>query len=122
MAPDLVAPVALGLAVMLVAAKLGGDLAMRRGKVAVLGELLAGVVLGNVPWGDVAWLRDDPSIDVFARVGALVLLFDVGLELTAGEVVAVGRSAVVVAVLGTAGSLACGWAAGRGLRPDATTA
>ena len=42
-APDRVVPVALGLAVILVAAKIGGDVAVRFGQVAVLGELLAGV-------------------------------------------------------------------------------
>ena len=79
---DPVAPVALGLAVILVVSKIGGDLAIRLGQVAVLGELVAGVLLGNVLRGPgVAWLKTDPSIDIFARFGALVLLFEVGLEL-----------------------------------------
>src|SRR5258707_15054996 len=84
---DRVAPVALGLAVILVAANVGGHIAVRLGQVAVLGELLAGVLLGNLPGlGALRSLPDDPSIDIIARIGALVLLFDVGLELTVREV------------------------------------
>jgi Kef-type K+ transport system membrane component KefB len=116
---DRVAPVALGLALILVAAKVGGHVAVRFGQVAVLGELLAGVVLGNVPGLDVPrWLSGDPSIDIISRIGALVLLFDVGLELTVREFFAVGRSAAAVAIFGTLFSLACGWLAARALRPD----
>ncbi len=91
---DRVAPVAFGLALILVAANLCGHAAIRLGQVAVLGDLLAGVVLGNLPGLGVLRLPYDPSIDMIARLGALVLLFDVGLELTAREVFAVGRTAV----------------------------
>lgn len=119
-ASDRVAPVALGLALILVVAKVGGHLAVRLGQVAVLGELLSGVALGNVPGlHALALLPDDPSIDIIARIGALVLLFDVGLELTVGEVFAVGRSAASVALFGTLFSLACGWLVTRAIRPDA---
>src|SRR5256885_3675763 len=44
---DPVARIALFLACVLVAAKLGGELAVRAGQPAVLGELVAGIVLGN---------------------------------------------------------------------------
>jgi len=116
---DRVAPVAFGLGVILVAAKVGGHIAVRLGQVAVLGELTAGVLLGNLPALDATWMAEDPSIDIIARLGALVLLFDVGLELTTKEVFAVGRSAVAVAVLGTLFSFGCGWAAARVTCPSA---
>jgi hypothetical protein len=45
---DPITQVVLLLAVILVAAKLGGELAVRLGQPAVLGELVAGVVLGNL--------------------------------------------------------------------------
>jgi Kef-type K+ transport system membrane component KefB len=81
------------------------------------------VVLGNLPGTDaLRWLRDDPSIDVFARVGALVLLFDVGRELTVREVYGVGRSAVLVAVVGTIASFVCGGLASVAVRPSASLA
>jgi Kef-type K+ transport system membrane component KefB len=117
---DRVAPVAFGLALLLIVAKLGGHLAIRLGQVAVLGELVAGVALGNLPGlGGLQWLRTDPSIDMFARVGALVLLFDVGLELTVPEVFAVGRTAAAVATLGTAFSFVCGSIVAALMLPDA---
>jgi Kef-type K+ transport system membrane component KefB len=117
-ASDRVANVAFGLALILVAANLGGHIAVRLGQVAVLGELLAGVLLGNVPGvHPLRCLLDDPSIDVIARLGALVLLFDVGLELTVRDVFAVGRSAIAVAVSGTIFSLACGWVVTSVIRP-----
>jgi Kef-type K+ transport system membrane component KefB len=118
---DRVAPVAFGLALILVLANLCGHAAIRLGQVAVLGELLAGVVLGNLPGLGVLRLPDDPSIDMIARLGALVLLFDVGLELTAREVFAVGRTALAVAICGTVFSLACGWLVGGAIRRSAST-
>ncbi len=117
---DRVAPVAIGLALILVAANVGGHVAVRFGQAAVLGELLAGVVIGNVPgFGVLRRLPEDPSIDIFGRVGALVLLFDVGLELTVRDVFAVGRSAAAVAIAGTAVSFAGGWLVAATVRPDA---
>jgi Kef-type K+ transport system membrane component KefB len=120
--PDGVSRAALCLAVILLAANLGGHLAVRTGQVAVLGELLAGVMLGNAPGFDVLrWIREDPSIDMFARFGALLLLFDVGLELTVREVATTGRSALLVAVLGTVASFLCGTLASLLLRAGAST-
>jgi Kef-type K+ transport system membrane component KefB len=112
---DRLASLALGLAIVLLAAKLAGHAAVRLGQVAVLGELLAGVLLGNMP--GMAWLRDDASIDVLAQLGSLVLLFDVGLELTVRDVFDVGWSAASVAALGTACSFGFGFLTAVWLRP-----
>src|SRR5512144_2273417 len=82
---DPVAPVLLALAVILVAAKLGGDLAARLSQPAVLGELVAGVVVGNldlVGFHGLSWLQGHPGVDIVARLGVVVLLFQVGLEST----------------------------------------
>jgi Kef-type K+ transport system membrane component KefB len=51
----------------------------------------------------------------------LILLFEVGLETTVGEVVQVGLASARVAVLGTVGTLLVGWAATAAAVPDATT-
>jgi Kef-type K+ transport system membrane component KefB len=78
----------------------------------VLGELVAGIVLSALP--GVSFFRDlgsDPAVDVLARLGAIVLLFDAGLLLRARDVFQVGRSAARVAGIGTAASLVLGWAA-----------
>jgi Kef-type K+ transport system membrane component KefB len=75
---DPVATVLLALAIILAAAKLGGDLATRVGQPSVLGELLVGVVLGNLTlanYGGLEYLETDPSIDMLALLGVIVLLF-----------------------------------------------
>lgn len=98
---DPVASVAIALVVILLAAKFGGDLATRVGQPAVLGELLVGVVLGNLTLVGVSaieHIKTDPSLDMLARIGVLILLFEVGLESTVGQMLKVGLSSFLVAV------------------------
>jgi Na+:H+ antiporter len=100
---------ALGLTVLLTAAIAGGHLAARAGQPPVLGELLAGVVIANLPGlGVIQFIATDPYIDILAQIGMLLLLFAVGLELSVGELFEVGWSALLVAVLGTVASLSAG--------------
>ncbi len=117
---DPVAFVALALAVILVAAKLGGHVAQRIGQPAVLGELLVGIVLGNLGLSGVDWLepiKSDRTIDVLARLGVIILLFEVGLESTVREMLHVGGRALLVAVLGVVVPWLLGWAVGAALLP-----
>jgi Kef-type K+ transport system membrane component KefB len=107
-AADPVARLGLSIAIILTVAKVGGDLATRARQPAVLGELLGGLLLGSVPLPLFAQLRTDPDVDLLARLGVLVLLFEVGLEATVRDVMRVGASAAAVAVLGTLGTLAAG--------------
>lgn len=119
---DPAAPVVLWLAVILVAAKLGGHLAVRLGQPAVLGELLAGVVLGNLSLAGVdafTPLAHDAFIDMFARVGVIILLFEVGLESTVPQMLKVGASAALVACIGVFVPFAAGYVATRLLLPQA---
>src|SRR5689334_20951565 len=88
-----VAHVALLVAIVLVAAKVGGELAARLRQPPVLGELLAGLALGVAPWEPFRSLATDRYVDILAQLGALVLLFEVGLETTFGELRAVGAAA-----------------------------
>lgn len=109
------------LVVILLAAKLMGSLAIRVRQPAVLGELLAGVVLGNLALAGIAGLEGlatDPSIDMLARLGVLVLLFEVGLESTVRDMMKVGLSSLLVAVLGVVTPMALGWGVGAWLLPD----
>lgn len=118
---DPVASVALWLVIILLAAKLGGDLAVRIGQPAVLGELLVGVLLGNLTLtGFAAFepIENDAFIDMFARIGVLVLLFEVGLESTVGQMFRVGWSALLVAALGVVMPFVLGWGAGAWLLPS----
>jgi Kef-type K+ transport system membrane component KefB len=110
----------MALAVILAAAKLAGDLAMRLGQPAVLGELVAGVVLGNlrlvgVPWFDA--FATNPSIDILAQLGVLILLFQVGLESTVRDMMKVGGQSLLVALLGVVTPFAMGWGVGAVLLP-----
>src|SRR6516162_3944808 len=94
------AMVVLYLAIILLAAKGGGDLAIRVGQPAVLGELIVGIILGNLSLAGFARLdaiKTDRSIDMLSRIGVLILLFEVGLESTVAQMMSVGLSAFVVA-------------------------
>jgi len=101
----------LSLAMLVTAAKIGGDLAGRFGQPAVLGELAAGVLLGNLPGLEpLQYLASDSYLDTFARLGMLLMLFEVGLDLSVRELFAVGASSLLVAMCGTTASFALGWA------------
>ncbi|HXX69161.1 MAG TPA: cation:proton antiporter [Polyangiaceae bacterium] len=105
---DAISRLGLSVAILLVAAKLGGEVAVRLGQSAVLGELLAGVLLGSIPLHFFVEVRTDPYVDMLARLGILVLLFEVGLGSTIRDVASVAAAATAVAALGTLGSLAFG--------------
>jgi Kef-type K+ transport system membrane component KefB len=120
---DIVAAVALALAVILIAAKVGGDLAARIGQPPVLGELIIGIVLGNLSLLGIQaldFVKTDPSIDMLARLGVLILLFEVGLESTVAQMLRVGLSSFIVACLGVAAPFALGWGVGAWLLPEAS--
>ncbi len=113
--------VILALAVILAAAKFAGALAVRIGQPAVLGELLAGVVLGNLHlagFDGAEAVEGNPTIDVLAQLGVIVLLFEVGLESTVRDMLRVGLPSLLVAVLGVVTPFALGWATGALLLPD----
>ena len=112
--------VVLALAAILAGAKLGGHVAVRLGQPAVLGELVVGVLLGNLDLLGLGWFRaltTDPSVGMLAQIGVLLLLFDVGLESTVREMLQVGAIAALVAVLGVAAPFALGWGVGALLLP-----
>ncbi|NNK49930.1 MAG: cation:proton antiporter [Gemmatimonadetes bacterium] len=90
------------LIVILLSGKFLGELVERRGQPAVLGELVAGVILG----GSVLGVIPDPGtemyeiIHVFAEIGVSILLFEIGLETDLKEMFSVGRTASAVALIG----------------------
>jgi Kef-type K+ transport system membrane component KefB len=114
---DELSQLALGLAIIVSAALLGGHLAVRFGQPAVLGELLAGVLLGNLHLGRLQFLGSDPHLDILSRLGMLLLLFQVGLDLSVRDLFEVGSSSLVVALIGTIASLAIGTATAAALMP-----
>ena len=95
------AGVLLVLAAMLIAAKIGGALAEWIGQPAVLGELVAGVVLGGSLLGIVPQTGTGAGfVSSMAEIGVILLLFEIGLETDLGEMFRVGRSSLAVAVVG----------------------
>jgi Kef-type K+ transport system membrane component KefB len=118
---DPVTPIVLTLAVILAAAKLAGHSAERFGQPAVLGELVVGIVLGNVDLFGLGWFQQietNPTIDILARLGVIILLFEVGLESTVRDMLKVGLPSLLVALLGVVTPFALGWGVGFLLLPD----
>jgi Kef-type K+ transport system membrane component KefB len=118
---DPVTAVAFALAIVLVAAKLAGHVAIRLGQPAVLGELIAGVALGSLDIAGIGWfsaIETNEMVDVLARLGVVILLFEVGLESTVGDMLRVGLPSLLVAVLGVVVPFALGWGVGALLLPD----
>jgi Kef-type K+ transport system membrane component KefB len=101
-------PQFLGLLVLLFgAARVLGGLAQRIGQPAVLGELLAGVIMGASVLGVL-----DTRSEVFhllAELGVIVLLFEIGLETDLRKLLQVGGAATVVAVIGVVLPFAMGY-------------
>jgi Kef-type K+ transport system membrane component KefB len=109
---DPVVPVLIHFSVILLAAKIGAEIFERIRQPAVLGELIFGILIGNLGlvfngYGMFDALRVENIseswavvIDVFARIGVILLLFEVGLESSLGEMKKVGSSSAIVALAG----------------------
>ncbi len=82
----------------IVATKLFGELAQRIGQPSVLGELLAGVVLGASVLG--VFDPSDHALHAFAELGILILLFQIGLHTNLRALARVGSTALVVGIVG----------------------
>ncbi|MGH2709248.1 MAG: cation:proton antiporter, partial [Actinomycetota bacterium] len=100
----------LALAAILVAAKLLGELAERIGQPAVLGELVAGVLLGGSVFGVVPTEGVGAElIHVLAELGVILLLFEIGLETDLREMFRVGPASLAVATVGVVLPFALGY-------------
>lgn len=90
------------IAVLLLAAKLS-SLIERIGQPAVLGEMLIGVVLGNLALVGLTFfepIKQNEIIRFLSEFGVIILLFQVGLESNVRDMSKVGLSALMVAVVG----------------------
>src|SRR5881397_2262302 len=105
-----------------VAAKLGGELMGRLGQPPVLGELLMGVVLGNLNLFGLTLLnplKESASLAVLAEIGAIMLLFEVGVESDLVQLLAVGWSSLLVATLGVIAPMLLGYFVSAHFLPNA---
>ncbi len=92
----------LWIAVILIAAKISG-LVERWGQPSVLGELVIGVIIGNLALLGLHWfepIKADPIIAFLAELGVVILLFQIGLESNIAKMKQVGMRAFMVATIG----------------------
>jgi Kef-type K+ transport system membrane component KefB len=83
--------------VVLLAAKLGDELFRRLHQPTIIGEILAGVIVGPSVLGLV---EPDEVLEVFAEMGVVFLLFWVGLETRLSDLRAVGAVALRAGLFG----------------------
>lgn len=92
----------LALFVLLLAAKVGEEVFRRLGQPGIVGELVGGFVVGPYALGLVSSAALEPggAVAVFAELGAIILLFHVGLEVRTDDLLSVGRPALATALIG----------------------
>lgn len=111
--------VMLGLFLLFVGAKLGEEVARRLGQPAVVGELVGGFLVGP---GALALVTPGETAAVLAEIGVVILLFSVGLEVRLDDLLAVGRPAVLTAMIAMILPIVAGVAVGLFLGEGAFTA
>ena len=96
----------LTLFVMMAAAKVMAEIFERLRQPAVVGEILAGVLIGPSVLG---WIRPSELTNTLAEIGIIFLLFAVGLETKPRDILNVGKTAAIVAVLGVVAPFVAGY-------------
>ena len=110
------------LAAMILVAKLGGEVAVRLNQPAVLGELCAGILLGNLYLLGVDTFHGAAElvpVEFLAELGVVLLLFEVGLESTLTEMKAVAPTSGLVAIIGVIVPMLLGYGTSAWLIPGA---
>ncbi|MCL1901822.1 MAG: cation:proton antiporter [Endomicrobia bacterium] len=87
----------ISLAVILVSAKIFGEIAVRFGQSAIIGEILAGVIIGP---SVLALVTETPVLTNISELGAIILLFEVGVSSDIKELAKAGGWAAAVAFTG----------------------
>lgn len=111
--------VMLGLFLLFVGAKVGEEVARRLGQPAVVGELVGGFLVGP---GALGLVTPGETAAVLAEIGVVILLFSVALEVRLDDLLAVGRPAVLTAVIAMILPIVAGLAVGLVLGEGAFTA
>lgn len=103
-APELSLPLAM--LMVFGSAKLMAELFERFHQPGIVGEILAGAIIGPSVLG---WISPNPTLSALADLGVMFLLFGVGLEVKAAELVKVGGTATIVAAAGVIVPFFAGW-------------
>jgi Kef-type K+ transport system membrane component KefB len=96
----------LAMLVVFASAKLLGEVFERLGQPGIVGEILAGILIGPHVLG---WMAPNEVLTILADLGVMFLLFRVGLEVKASELLQVGGTALGVAVAGVLLPFGMGW-------------
>lgn len=100
------AEIPLAMLIVFGSAKLLAELFERMGQPGIVGEILAGVLIGP---SVLAWIRPNEVLTALSELGVMFLLFRVGLEVKSSELMKVGPIASLVALLGVVVPFALGW-------------
>lgn len=87
-------------------AKLLAEILERFHQPGLIGEILAGILLGP---GVLGWIAPNDVLSALANLGAIFLLFEIGLEVRSSELLKVGGTALVIATLGVIVPFVAGW-------------
>src|ERR1700704_6398393 len=101
-------PAAIPLAMLIVfgSAKLLAEIFERLDQPGIVGEILAGVLIGP---SVLNWIAPNLLLTSLADLGVMFLLFRVGLEVKSSELIRVGGTAFLVATIGVIVPFVCGW-------------
>ena len=100
------AQIPLSMLVVFASAKLLSEIFERFGQPGIIGEILAGILIGPHVLG---WMAPNEILNILSDLGVMFLLFRVGLEVRASELIQVGGTAMLVAVGGVIVPFLAGW-------------
>ncbi|MFV2004175.1 MAG: cation:proton antiporter [Gammaproteobacteria bacterium] len=95
------------LLIILLAARLFAELAVRLKSPSVIGELFAGIVIGPSLFG---WIEPVDALKLMAEIGIILLLFEVGLDTDIKRLIKSGAKSTIVALIGFIAPLLFGFA------------
>jgi len=103
--------------IIYLAAQVGGEIALRLRIPSVVGEILAGVLIGPSVFNWIPHTESHPPLifEVLSEIGVIFLMFSVGLETRLSAVKEVGGIAFQVAVFGVVVPFLFGWAWAAGM-------
>src|SRR5467141_4291255 len=99
-------PLPLAMLIIFGSAKLLAELFERLGQPGIVGEILAGALVGPSLLG---WIQPNEMLKALSDLGVMFLLFGVGLEVKASELLKVGGKATLVAAIGVIVPFFAGW-------------